>query len=359
MKEKGKLSKELTQSLGHAEHVMHSMERYSMERMEGLFQGEVDRSILDVEADDRIDLDEWYLYRIDELVYSEKEGLKREAIENVLGTFRGMDEANILYMILGDAQKVNIYMGVSKNLYHSQDNESGITQLGVKSYAQHMIEPSLKGNFTGSKITEQTSQDKASIMKRIQSAKYAGYMNGVPGFIEKHLGENKDFQGAERLIDTMVGSEFGVIVIARACNGRDVLALTEQINQLHNELEPLAKITKQETLGNQWNYSTNESENISKNVGTSKSHDTSESVGRSESDSVDTRTDTSSQLNASKNDSTNDQTGETTGYSESYSNPNNILSRMAIPILMIGLALIPVRSLIQPRLVKLCRQMIV
>lgn len=38
---------------------------------------------------------------------------------------------------------------------------------------------------------------------------------------------------------------------------------------------------------------------------------------------------------------------------------NNILSRMAIPILMIGLALIPVRSLIQPRLVKLCRQMIV
>jgi hypothetical protein len=321
MKEKGKLSKELTQSLGHAEHVMHSMERYSMERMEGLFQGQVDRSVLDVETDDRIDLDEWYLYRIDELVYSEKEGLKREAIENVLGTFRGMDEANILYMILGDAQKVNIYMGVSKNLYHSQDSESGITQLGVKSYAQHMIEPSLKGNFTGSKITEQTSQDKASIMKRIQSAKYAGYMNGVPGFIEKHLGENKDFQGAERLIDTMVGSEFGVIVIARACNGRDVLALTEQINQLHNELEPLAKITKQETLGNQWNYSTNESENISKNVGTSKSTDQSESVGRSESDSVDTRQDTSFQLNASKSDSASDQEAESTSYGESYSNP--------------------------------------
>lgn len=321
MKQKGKLSKELTQSLGHAEHIMHSMERYSMERMEGIFQGQVDRSVLDVEADDRIDLDEWYLYRIDELVYSEKEGLKREAIENVLGTFRGMDEANILYMILGDAQKVNIYMGVSKNLYHSQDDETGITQLGVKSYAQHMIEPSLKGNFTGSKITEQTSQDKASIMKRIQSAKYAGYMNGVPGFIEKHLGENKDFQGAERLIDTMVGSEFGVIVIARACNGRDVLALTEQINQLHNELEPLAKITKQETLGNQWNYSTNESENISKNVGTSKSTDQSESVGRSESDGVDTRQDTSFQLNASKSDSASDQEAESTSYGESYSNP--------------------------------------
>lgn len=321
MKEKGKLSKVLTQSLSHAEHLMESMERYSMERMEGVFQGEVDRFILDVDADDRIDLDEWYLYRIDELVYSEKEGLKREAIENVLGTFRGMDEANILYMILGDAQKVNIYMGVSKNLYHSQENETGITQLGVKSYAQHMIEPSLKGNFVGSKITEQTSQDKALIMKRIQSAKYAGYMNGVPGFIEKHLGENKDFQGTERLIDTMVGSEFGVIVIARACNGRDVLALTEQINQLHNELEPLAKITKQETLGNQWNYSTNESENISKTVGTSKSHDTSESVGRSESDSVDTRQDTSFELNASKSDSASDQEAETTSYGESYSNP--------------------------------------
>lgn len=100
MKEKVKLSKVLTQSLSQAEHLMGSMERYSMERMEGVFQGEVDRSILDVDADDRIDLDEWYLYRIDELVYSEKEGLKREAIENVLGTFRGMDEANILYMIL-------------------------------------------------------------------------------------------------------------------------------------------------------------------------------------------------------------------------------------------------------------------
>ncbi len=314
MKETGKLSKELTQSMLRAEQVMQSMERYSMKRMDGIFSGKVDTSVLTYLGDESIDLNEWHLYRIDELVYSEKEGLKREAIENVLSTFRGMDDVNILYLILGDTDKVNFYMGVSKNLYLEAwgEKQQGKADLSIESYGPHIMKPSLEGNFVGSQITEVADYtEKQSIIDRIRASKSSGFINGVPGFVEQALGESKDFQGVERLVDTMVGTDFALVVIATPCTGKDVVKLEHRVNRLVNLVEPIGKLSKQETLMDQYQTSEDTTEGVNRNVGTAKSVDSSSSVSNTKNDVKDSREDFSVQSNASQNDTTTDQSAQT------------------------------------------------
>ena len=314
MKETGKLSKELMQSMLRAEQVMQSMERYSMKRMDSIFSGKVDTSVLTYLGDESIDLNEWHLYRIDELVYSEKEGLKREAIENVLSTFRGMDDVNILYMILGDTDKVSFYMGVSKNLYLEawDQKQQGKADLSIESYGPHIMKPSLEGNFVGSQITEVADYaEKESIIDRIRASKSSGFINGVPGFVEQALGESKDFQGVERLVDTMVGTDFALVVIATPCTGKDVVKLEHRVNRLVNLVEPIGKLSKQETLMDQYQTSEDTTEGVNRNVGTAKSVDSSSSVSNTKNDVKDSREDFSTQSNASKNDTTTDQSGQT------------------------------------------------
>ena len=314
MKETGKLSKELTQSMLRAEQVMQSMERYSIKRMDGIFSGKVDTSVLTYLGDESIDLNEWHLYRIDELVYSEKEGLKREAIENVLSTFRGMDDVNILYLILGDTDKVSFYMGVSKNLYLEawDQKQQGKADLSIESYGPHIMKPSLEGNFVGSQITEVADYaEKQSIIDRIRASKSSGFINGVPGFVEQALGESKDFQGVERLVDTMVGTDFALVVIATPCTGKDVVKLEHRVNRLVNLVEPIGKLSKQETLMDQYQTSEATTEGVNRNVGTAKSVDSSSSVSNTKNDVKDSREDFSVQSNASQNDTTTDQSAQT------------------------------------------------
>lgn len=314
MKETGKLSKELTQSMLRAEQVMQSMERYSIKRMDGIFSGTVDTSVLTYLGDESIDLNEWHLYRIDELVYSEKEGLKREAIENVLSTFRGMDDVNILYLILGDTDKISFYMGVSKNLYLEAwgEKQQGKADLSIESYGPHIMKPSLEGNFVGSQITEVADYaEKQSIIDRIRASKSSGFINGVPGFVEQALGESKDFQGVERLVDTMVGTDFALVVIATPCTGKEVVKLEHRVNRLVNLVEPIGKLSKQETLMDQYQISEDTTEGVNRNVGTAKSVDSSSSVSNTKNDVKDSREDFSTQSNASKNDTTTDQSAQT------------------------------------------------
>ena len=81
---------------------------------------------------EQLDLRNFFLYRIDEIVFSKKDGPRREAMENVLSSFRNYQDVNLIYMILGDKDKVNFYIGVSKNL-HLQDYSSS-TGLALKEY---------------------------------------------------------------------------------------------------------------------------------------------------------------------------------------------------------------------------------
>lgn len=269
----------------------------------------------------QIDLRNFFLYRIDEIVFSKKDGPRREAMENVLSSFRNYQDVNLIYMILGDKDKVNFYIGVSKNL-HLQDY-SYSTGLALKDYADDILQPSIKGNFVGSTITKIEPKEKERILQRLQNGSYSGLINGIPGFIDENNGEKSDFQGVERLVDTMVGNEFGLVVIATPCKDIDIIQFNRNIIQVHDTLSPLSKYLIQSSESTQTQEGTEENSTNSRAIGLCTNKDSISIHSKSKITGHDHRTDNNKQNNSSKSQTKGIQKSENIAKSSSYANSQN------------------------------------
>lgn len=269
----------------------------------------------------QIDLRNFFLYRIDEIVFSKKDGPRREAMENVLSSFRNYQDVNLIYMILGDKDKVNFYIGVSKNL-HLQDY-SYSTGLALKDYADDILQPSIKGNFVGSTITKIEPKEKERILQRLQNGSYSGLINGIPGFIDENNGEKSDFQGVERLVDTMVGNEFGLVVIATPCKDIDIIQFNRNIIQVHDTLSPLSKYLIQSSESTQTQEGTEENSTNSRAIGLCTNRDSISIHSKSKITGHDHRTDNNKQNNSSKSQTKGIQKSENIAKSSSYAESQN------------------------------------
>lgn len=270
---------------------------------------------------EQLDLRNLFLYRIDEIVFSKKDGPRRESMENVLSSFRNYQDVNLIYMILGDKDKVNFYIGVSKNL-HLQDY-SYSTGLALKDYADDILQPSIKGNFVGSTITKIEPKEKERILQRLQNGSYSGLINGIPGFIDENNGEKSDFQGVERLVDTMVGNEFGLVVIATPCKDIDIIQFNRNIIQLHDTLSPLSKYLIQSSESTQSQEGTEENSTNSRAIGLSTNKDSISIHSKSKITGHDHRTDNNKQNNSSKYQTKGIQKSENIAKSSSYADSQN------------------------------------
>lgn len=272
---------------------------------------------------DGLALNEFYLYHIEEITYEEK-APRKEALENILGTFRGMDGISFIYMILGNARKVDFYFGVAKDKSCGEEKAFSPENVGTG-----ILFPSIKGNFRGSLISKVGPEEKNVITQRLQQAHAAGILEGVPG-IDK---DNEDLQGVDRLIDVMSGGDFGFVVIARPYTEDDVNCVEAGLHQLSDALSPLGRYTLQQTQTSGTN--TNDSDAVAKATqngkSTQESHSTSNAVNDVKTN--DTRHEESNQSQYSRNEGTNEQWGNSKGMNKnndtesagnSYSEGNSI-----------------------------------
>lgn len=243
-------------------------------------------------------LDEFYLFRVSEVTFEEK-APRKEAVENILGTFRDMAGISFLYIILRDRAGVNFFFGVARDKSCPEEE----LPFSVKDLGRDILVPSMKGNFRGSKIEKVAPEEQKSILERLKNAPSVGMLEGVPGVDE----ENKDFQGTDRLIDVMLGDEFGFVVIAKPHKDKDVDFLEKELYALSDALAPLARCSIQRTKN--WSKSHSESKNITKAAqsGSSTQDTTSESESKSDVTSHDARHDDSNQVQSSSNESSNEQ----------------------------------------------------
>lgn len=217
------------------------------------------------ESIEQISLADITLYHIQEITFEDKEP-RKEALENVLGSLR-IEGINFVYIVLGDAERVNFYFGVVKD--KSLEIEPPIT---VYDIGKFVLLPSLKGNFRGSSIrlVNNENNEKEIILNKIAGMDHACYLEGVPGVNE----DNENFQGVDRLVDVMLGDKFGVIVIAKPLMTQELLQIEDNLNNAYSGIVPFAKESVQD--------------GTSQNIGTtvSKMVSTSETVGENESKSV-------------------------------------------------------------------------
>ena len=181
--------------------------------------------------------DDMCFYHITKLSYDE-EYPRREAFENVLNVME--DEGfNFVYILSGNERGVELYIGVVKN--HREKS----TTLSTVRYGE-IVENAFKGNFSGSslcKLEEDELQDK--IIGRAGKYTSAGIISGIPSINESDTGEEYDFQGIDRLINSMLGQNWRVAVVCEPVCQAEILRLRDDVYELYNRLSVFAKISVQ------------------------------------------------------------------------------------------------------------------
>lgn len=227
------------------------------------------------------------LYRVDEISFEDR-APRKEALENVLGTMK-LEGINFVYLILGDKSGVHFYYGVARDIsYEEKEDDLTIFDIG-----KYILEPSIRGNFRGSKTVEIKAEEKRSLIENIENMQYYSVLEGVPGCTK----EDEKFQGVDRLVDVMLGDSFGFMIVASPMSYADIATMEGNLYDVYTKIVPYAKKSIQDGT----------SENTSKGVSNTSS--ASETVGENYS--------TTSQQSNSITDGTNK--GESTGTSKSTS----------------------------------------
>lgn len=220
----------------------------------------------------------------------EDEAPRKEAIENVLSTLR-FPGVNTIYMIRGERTRVSFYYGIVRNKVLADEN-TAIKDIGIS-----VLKKSIEGNFRGSKVEVVTDDETSELINFLKLSKNISSICGVPGI---NAEEATNFQGVDRLIDTMLGDNFLFVVTAMHLSLSAINDIENNICGFYDNLVPLSKNSEQS------------SQSVSKNIQTSKGINSSESTSNQNSETKGSSKSTTSNLTKGKS-----QTGGSESTNES------------------------------------------
>ncbi|MFW6015086.1 MAG: ATP-binding protein [bacterium] len=232
---------------------------------------------------------------------------RRKAFENVLGVMDN-PEFNFVYLISGKPQGVDIYLGVVRN-YKSKEGRLHASDCGM-----NILNPALLGNYQGTH-TDRLNREEIhkEIIKPLSTAKRASLITGIPSLNQS---ENElDFQGIDRLINSMYGQYWQLLVVCEPVSTKEAFEVRNNIYSLYNDLYKQSEISLQSSKNHTENRSTSEG----KNTGRTKTMGSSKNKGQSSnSSSSDGRNSSGSTQSKSTNQ------GISTSYSKSNTVTNGI-----------------------------------
>lgn len=225
---------------------------------------------------------EMCFYKVTQLVFDE-DYPHREAFENVLSSMDN-ESFNFVYVLTGTMQGVELCIGVVRN-----QNEQ-IPVLGKKLSAVDygdIIANVFAGNFSGSSLEKLKKKQDLDELIGEGTRKYenAGVILGIPAVNEKDTGEKYDFQGIDRLINSMLGLEWRLVVVCEPVSKQKVLDIRKKIYELYNRLSVWSKRTVQHSVNDSMgiSFGDNTSDSQGKNWGYNKSDGSTHTSGSSSS----------------------------------------------------------------------------
>lgn len=229
------------------------------------------------------------LYRIDEITY-EKDSPREEALANVF-TSVSVPGINIIYLLIGDKTRVNVYYGVV------EDRSAKLPEgLNISDVGDDILLKSLKGNFRGSTITPVTGDDLWNVYEKvfpqeehveIRTPKlFYRTMDGVPGVTKDK--DVKSFQGMDRLIDTMQGDDFTLMILAKPIQHGvgESAELERELDEIYRKLTWASQCHYQCSSGSSKNTGVSVSSGVSDGVSEGVNNSKSQSDSTSWNDSI-------------------------------------------------------------------------
>jgi hypothetical protein len=243
---------------------------------------------------------------------------QRQAMETIL-TSMNSPEFNTVYLILGKKDRVSIYFGVVKNLFHSEATKFTAYD------SSRFLKSAIRGSFNGS-ILDDISSAEEEIFQQLGSFKRAGVIFGTPTLSEEQTKEDIDFQGVDRLIISMMGEEWGFIVVCEPLPTHQINGMLDRAYDLYNKVHPSAKTQVQisTNVGESEQTTTGTTETRTKTDGVNESSSTSR--GKSQSHGEDSKNcgssktkGTSSSISIANGESSQESRSFNTGKGESHS----------------------------------------
>lgn len=268
---------------------------------------------------DEIDLRDCYFFRLEEIIF-DNEYPHREALENVLAAIDN-PSFNFIYIISGNKQQTKIYLGIAKNKFNNKSN------LSSSDYAIDILQTSFLGNFSGSKMTSlKRDEIVEEIMNPLKKSHRTSMIMGTPSINEEHDKKGISFQGIDRLINSMEGTNWQLVIVCEPVEMKEIRAVKERLYNIYNVLYRNSKISIQQSNNWGWSDSTTEgtSENKTKNIGTSESESINHSAA-SES--------TSTGISSSKNTSSGISVSKGSSYSEAQSQNQGKANSISIELI--------------------------
>lgn len=250
-------------------------------------------------------------YRVKEIP-EEKSGQYRLAMANVLSGLQKPDQS-MVYVLSGNRQGVALYLGVA----------SDTTDVDIYDEADSLAS-AFEGNFLGAQLEEDKDNKKFS---QLTLGKHLGFISGVPSFNEDDTAAGgEDVQGIERLVNSLLGETWQLVIVAQAIAPDVVRQQINQLYELSTDLSQHIKLSVQQSENKGWNLSKTEGKSDSITVGDSRNETRGRSSGISETTGSSSGTqNSSSSRGKSSSKATNDGTSESiaTGTSNSNTEGNN------------------------------------
>lgn len=209
------------------------------------------------------------LFRLNELGEG-KAAAYRLAMENVVSSLSSSNCATV-YILSGQPEGVSLYLGVASRRLDVDIHE-----------AARQLQTAFEGNFLGSTLTT-LPQDDAVFQTLLAGQPHLGCVLGVPSFNEEeHALGDEDFQGIERLANSLSGERWQLVLVAEPGQQEDIHALLEQLYDFSTDLSAHAKSSVQQSTNSGWNRGDTTGENRSVSKGTSTNKSASDTRGDSD-----------------------------------------------------------------------------
>lgn len=203
---------------------------------------------------------EMCFYKIKQLAFDE-EYPRREAFENVLLSMNNQ-AFNFVYVLTGTEEGIELSIGVVEN---QNENEKILgTKLSAVNYGE-IVANVFEGNFNGSVLEKITGSELDKLIGRgLDAYENAGAIIGVPSVNENNNGEDYDFQGIDRLINSMLGLEWRMVIVCEPVSKREILEIRDDVYELYNRLSVYSKRTVQHSENDAKTISFGKNKSVSK-----------------------------------------------------------------------------------------------
>jgi hypothetical protein len=233
-----------------------------------------------------------------------KAGAYRLAMANVIAGIND-PRCKAIYILSGTLEGVGLYIGIaSSELADDELHELAKT-----------MRASFEGNFLGAKV-EDIKKGNAAVEEMRNSSNHIGLISGVPSFNEdaSHVGD-EDFQGIERLANSLVGETWQLIVVAEPGTDAEIRETLDLIYDFSTDLSSRQKQSVQRSENTGWSKTGTKGTSISDTQGTNISDTRGKNDGASTSTGKNTGT--SSGSSSSRSEGSNSNQTKTVGTSES------------------------------------------